>query len=139
MMYNKNGLIIGKIEDLNTGEISEFNHYLLSTGLRIKTIVKIINSQSFNHPDNSLQVYVDCFALDSIGSVFKLTLNFTPDNQNKLNKIAADLKQSLYLYVDGEYTISQDDYDITIHDPNYSSLPYALSENDVEEAFNRNR
>ena len=98
MIYNnRSGLITGKIEDLNTGEISEINHYLLITGSTIKTIVKIINGQSFIFPDNSLQFYVDCFAMDSIECVFKLTLNFTPDNQNKLHRIATDLKHSLYM------------------------------------------
>jgi hypothetical protein len=136
---NNSGLLTGKIENLDTGEITDVNHYLLSTGSKISTIVKIINNQSFTHPDNSYQIIVDCFALDSIGDVFKLTLNFTPEDKNEMLRIETVLKQSLCLCVEGEYTISQDKLDITIHDPIYSSLPHDLSENDVKKVFKFNR
>lgn len=81
---------------------------------------------------------MDCLALDSIGSVFKLTLNFTPDDKDEMLKIETYLSKFTYLYVEGDYTISQNDLDIIIHDPKYSALPHDLSEYEVEEAFRKN-
>ncbi len=86
----KGGIIEGTIKNMETGEISNVRHYLFVTDLELFAIAKIEHIESFELPDNSFQILVDCSGLDSIGQVFQLDLNFTPDFAETRNRILED-------------------------------------------------
>jgi hypothetical protein len=132
----KRGLIVtGKVEDMATREIWDFYHYFLSLNLRISTIAKIKTYESHVHSDGSKEIYVECSALDSIGFVFKLNLYFTPDNDDEMVTIINDIAKLSYIYIEGKYTIKNDDLSLTIYNPTYSPLTDNMFEVEIENAF----
>jgi hypothetical protein len=137
-IIEKGEIVTGTIVDVETGEKHTVSHYLLPTGFRINTVIKITNVEFYTHLDNSTQVCVDCLALDSVGSVCKLQINYCLDDEDSMREIVRDLNKKLYHYIEGEYAFSQDDHFITIHNPKYSLISEKFSLMEIEKAFTIN-
>jgi len=137
MTFYKTGTIItGKIENVETGKTTDIYHYLLHTGFNINTIIKINYIECYSHPDNSKQICIDCNALDSIGNVFAICIDYSPKDDDEMTKIVNDFKQYSFYYIEGEFTVTKDNPPIiTIHSPKYSPLPEEFLEVDIEKAF----
>jgi hypothetical protein len=117
----KDKIVTGQIKDLDTGETHEIApFYLFRGGFELNTFIKILNVESYLHPDNSKQISVDCLALDGCGFVFKLTIDFTPERL-------------------GDYSVLPDEKGgISLHNPTYSPLPTEYSREEIEEVFRVN-
>ena len=135
----KGGIIEGTIQNMETGEISNVRHYLFSTDFEFCTIAKIEHVESFKLPDNSFQISIDCSGLDSIGQVFQLEMNFSPESVEAKDRILEDLKVDSIFIVKGTYTITKDVIlHITLHDPYYEPVYPQSFEDEIREVFRVN-
>ncbi|MGA3281049.1 MAG: hypothetical protein ABSD50_08705 [Smithella sp.] len=136
----KDKIVTGQIKDLDTGETHEIApFYLFRGGFELNTFIKILNVESYLHPDNSKQISVDCLALDGCGFVFKLTIDFTPERLEDELIILSDITVGKILAVHGDYSVLPDEKGgISLHNPTYSPLPTEYSREEIEEVFRVN-
>jgi hypothetical protein len=111
----------GTITNEETGETWEIEHFLYSNEARISATAMIEKVEDFTHPDNSMQISVDCHALDSLGNVFALNMQFTPETVEKRDELLQDFTIGRILYVEGGYTAMKDEA-VTIYDADYQPL-----------------
>lgn len=151
-MTNQNDKIVrGNITNTETGEVSEVEHYLFCSGDEIRTIAMIINTESYEHPNCQVtnaegitkyfctfQISADCLAIDSLGGVFELNLNFQPGSREEMEQILKDLVAGRIFSIRGWYSVLSECPAITIHDPIYSQLCPDFSEDEVRECFRIN-
>lgn len=129
-------VISGTITNEDTGEAFEVEHFLYSNYAKISATVRIARVEDYTHPDGSMQISVDCLALDSIGFVFELNLQFTPQTVEKRDELLQDLTAGRLFFVEGGYTV-QKDVAVTIYDAEYQALAGEL-EKIASEAFRVN-
>jgi len=130
-------IIRGVIENVETGESHEVSHYLFLSDLELTTIVKINKVESYLHPDNSIQVSVDCQALDCIGSVFDLNLEFSPGSIEERDQLLEDMKVDSIFPVKGQYGVSRS-APICLFEPAYRFPEPDFPLEEVREAFRIN-
>lgn len=128
--YEDSGRVTGEITNMETGETWDVEHFLLPNDARISAMVRIEQAVSYVHEDGSMQIVVACMALDSIGGVFPLALNFTPKSVTLRDEIVADLQPDRLFYVSGEFTTGGDE--ILVHDPEYHPVETELVANTLE-------
>ncbi len=114
----------GTITNMETGEAWDVEHFLFSNDARISAIVRIEQVNSYIHENDSMQISADCLALDCIGAVFPMLLNFTPESVELRDGILADLQPDLLFHISGAYTAGTGD--ITVHDAEYRPLEEEL-------------
>lgn len=127
----------GTITNTETGEESFFQFYPVFLNLKLTTVVRIFHVDSYVHPDDSMQVSVDCEALDSIGMVYKVNLNFTPDSEAKRNVLIEDMKVDSVFMVEGAYGIELEDEIVSIDSPSYWPVNIDILD-EVRRAFSFN-
>ena len=71
-------IIKGTIANMETGESSNLRLILFPNESKFSTIAKIMNAESYVRPDDSFQISIECQALDSVGKVYNLQLEFSP-------------------------------------------------------------
>lgn len=131
-------IVRGAITDLETGLTRLVQWYpFYSADLQLTTIVKIINVDSFAYPDHSLEVQADCQALDSSGSVYQLTLVYSPTSIGERDKFLRNLKPDYIFLVEGTYGAPTDGI-ITMYDAEYHSVEPRFSEEEIREVFSFN-
>src|SRR6266581_6355418 len=109
----------GTITNMESGEAYEVEHFLFPNDAKISATVRIEKVESYIHEDDSMQISVDCEALDSIGFVFKLNMQYTPETTEKMEEILRDLAVGRVFFVEGGYTLLKEEVAITIHDADY--------------------
>ena len=132
-------LIRGIITECETGESWSVEHCLLVTGAELSTIVRVLKVESYENPeDGSMQISLDCQALDSIGSVFNLDVSFSPKTVSERDQILRDLKVDSILLMHGRYLIPPDN-SIALAGPAYRLVdPAIASEDQIREVFRLN-
>jgi len=132
-------LVRGTITNLDTGERSSVEHYLIATGSELTGIVRVLEVNSYVHPeDDSMQILVSSQALDSVGGVYDLVINFLPESVTERDQILGDLKVDSILLMKGEYLIPRDG-SIMLGNPVYRPVdPVMGSEDQMREAFRIN-
>jgi len=133
-------IVRGTITDVETGESFEVEHCLFLTDSELTAIVKISEVNSYVHPNQSLQVKVDCLALDSFGFVFQLNINFNPDLIEEREQLLRDLKVDSLFLVKGQYNVMTGESPLIIlHDPSYQAVPPEISEVQIRRVFKVNQ
>jgi len=127
----------GSIEDLSTGESREVEHYLFTTGFELTTIVKVMEINSWVHPDDSIQISIDCDALDCVGGVFSVNLEFTPDSITERDRILSDFRRDSLFVVRGKYGVPRDTA-IALYDVRHWTVEPDFSEYEIREVFRIN-
>lgn len=122
---------------MGTGEKEFVESFFFNTGFELYTIVKLLKVESFVHPDNSMQVYAECKGLDSVGFVFDIDLNFTPESSEERDQLLHYLKVDSFSWVKGAYLVPED-APITLADPVYHPISADYSEDEIKEAFKVN-
>jgi len=130
-------ILKGFVEDLTTGKIQFMNHYLLPLDLKLETIVKVQEVHSYVHEDASMQVYIECRALDSIGAVYNISLDFSPSSAERRDHLIEIFQPGSILMIKGEYGIPKD-APITLSEPQYSFIESESLLEEVKNAFNFN-
>ena len=110
----------GQMVNESTGEIFDIEHYLYPMDLRMWSIIKVTEVASFHHPDNSFQVSISCEALDSVGAVFEMSINYFPDNAVEKDRIVEDIKTGEIYRVEGRYGIFGNG--VSIFEPNIKPM-----------------
>jgi len=133
-------IITGTVTNMESGESWGVEFKLFPTDMELMAIVKVERTEIFADTDNpkSTQLTVECKALDSLGFVYNLNLEFTPETVEEKDMIIADMKTGIIYMVKGRYSICQEDLIIGIHDPEYLLLPSSFNEEDVREVFKVN-
>jgi hypothetical protein len=135
-------IVRGTVTNTTTGETRDREHYLLSTGFQVTTIIKVTQVESFFFEENqTFQVSVDGLGLSSIGAVFTLNLDYTPATLQARDRLLKDFQiGSLYL-VKGEYSLIQGDKNpcsIILYEPDYRPVIPDFSEEEINLAFQVN-
>ena len=131
-------MITGVIENMDTGEKTEMEHYMLFPGYGLTAIVLVNGIDCYGpYPDGSIQIDVTCSALDSIGMVYDLNVTFTKQTSEEKAALLFDIAaNSVHLFC-GQYGIVNNE-SIVLWDPEYRSVEPDFKENEVREAFRIN-
>jgi FtsZ family, C-terminal domain len=100
------GIITGTITCQKTGTTSDIQHYLFRNDASMKSIVRVIHAEVYKHEDDfePFQISVDTLALDAIGSVFELNLEFRKESREAAEAILNDMQPNGLYSVSGDYT-----------------------------------
>lgn len=126
----------GKVADVETGESFEREHLMFCYEAEMNSIVRIEHVDNYTHQDNSIQISIDCLALDCVGFVFDMNLDFTPETESERSRILNDLKVSSVFLISGRYGTPRD-APMTLYDPQYQP-PAPELEMDAQEVFRVN-
>lgn len=142
-MKDKLERITCEVENVETGEIHEDPpFYYFPTGFELNTFVKIENIRSYPFTfDNSeaRQICIEALALDGIGFVFKLSIDFMPVSIEEEKAILSEITVGAILEFHGCYSISSNEKGgIALYNPTYGPLPPEYSVSEVEEVFRVN-
>lgn len=135
MKHKSFKIVQGQITEEETGETTSRDHYLFCSDFKMSSIVKILKVSSFVHPDDSLQISVDCQAIDTVGGVFELGLEFAPSSIEQRDEIIKDLKVDSLFEVIGGYLTAEKS--IWLSDPQYQAINPEL-EDELREVFRIN-
>ncbi len=127
----------GTITSMETGESWVTEHYLFPNDLEMDTIIEVITVKSYVLPDDTFQISVHCHGLDSVGSVFDIGIEFTPDTYAQRDEILQDMKAGSLFLIRGKY-LAPGDGSVLISDPMYWPLEPEYSEDEVREVFRFN-
>ncbi len=132
-------IIRGIITNCETGERWSVEHCLFVTGAELSTIVRILEVESYENPeDGSMQICLDCQALDSIGSVHKLDVDFSPKAVSDRDQILRDLKVDSIVLMHGSY-LSAGEGPMKLANPEYRPVDPAIASKDqIREVFRLN-
>jgi hypothetical protein len=139
-MAKNDNILTGTITNLITGESHSIECQPFFNDAVLTAVVMVESSRIYtdlNYPDEP-QVSMACKALDSIGFVYNLNLEFLPETQAKGKEITDDLKTGAIFIVKGRYSMCQSEMIISVNDPEYLPLPPAFDEHKVREAFRMN-
>lgn len=135
-MHDK--LVTGTIEDKETGEIIEIEHYSLFTDYKLTTIVQIIKAECFEpNKDGLLQIDFDCKALDTNAMVYDLSMTFIMNSPEEQAMLLLDLPIDSIHVVSGNYGINNKKM-VYLYSPEYRSVEPDYHEDDVRKAFRIN-
>jgi hypothetical protein len=131
-------IITGVIENMDTDEKTEMEHYMLFPRYGLTAIVLVKGVESYGpYPDGSIQIDVTCKALDSIGMVYDLNVTFTKQTSEEKTALLAEFEENSVRLVCGQYGIL-DKEAIVLWDPEYHSVEPDFKEDEVREAFRIN-
>ncbi len=136
----KDKIVSGNIKNIESGEVTAFNHYLFCGGFELNTFVRIEKVESYIHPDKAMHIAIDCIALDSYGFVFKLGLefHFSQNREDARIKILSDMTVGAILSIKGQYSMIPKDGSVTVYEPRYTQLPPDFSIEEAQEVFKNN-
>jgi hypothetical protein len=130
-------IITGVIENMDTGEKTEIENYFFFPNYELISIVLVKNVECYDLPDSSIQVDVDCKALDSIGMVFDLNMTFIRETSMEKTSLLFDMDINSVHLVSGHYSVINKE-SIVLHDPEYRSVEPDFKDEDVRGAFRIN-
>ena len=131
-------IIIGVIQNMDTGEKTGMEHYALFPRYGLTAIVLVKGIECYGpHPDGSIQIDVTCKALDSIGMVYDLNITFTLQTSEEKSALLFEFEKNSVHLVCGQYGIL-DKESIILYDPDYRSVEPDFKEDEVREAFRIN-
>jgi hypothetical protein len=133
-------VLTGTITNEETGENWNVEFRLFFTDVELTSIVKVgsVRLKIDRDDPDPTEVFVTCKALDSIGLVFELSLEFIPENDERQNKVIADMKTGAIFLVKGRYNIFPGELTIKIVNTEYLPLSSDLDEDEVREVFRMN-
>ena len=107
-----------------TDNTNHFEHCMLMPTATMASFIKIKTVRSYVHPDASLQVCIDCLALNYEVDVFELDINYTPHSIMLRDQLLKEFQQGGLMHVQGTYSIDYDDAGVTftLHNPAYHSV-----------------
>ena len=114
------GSISGTITCQETGATKPLQHYLYPSEARMSSIVRVIHAELHEHKTDSapFQIAVSALAMDSIGSVFDLALDFRVQSEEIARETIDDMFPGALHVVNGEFTCLEGGY-WTLHNPEY--------------------
>ena len=125
---------------MESGECWSIEFKPFPTDMKIMAIIQVEQLEIQADNDNTIptQITVECKALDSFGLVYKIDLEFAPQTVAERDKIVADIKTGAIFIVQGRYSICQEEFVVTIREPQYRPLPPLFDENQVRKVFEVN-
>lgn len=116
--------ISGTITCRETGAATSLEHYLYPANSRMTSIVQVIHAELYEHVDASepFQISVDVLALDAIGTVIELGLEFRRSTREASDALLQDMPSKALLLVSGEYTCADGAF-WAIQNPDYQAVP----------------
>jgi len=140
MKNENNEIITGTVTEVDSGECWSLEFKPFPTDMVLMAIIQVdrLEIEAGNDNPASTHITVECKALDSFGLVYALDLEFAPEAVAERNKIVADMKTGAIFIVQGRYSICQEEFVVTIREPQYRLLPQSFDENQVREVFKVN-
>jgi hypothetical protein len=139
-MLKEDEIVHGKMTNLESGEewSIQFKFHLNDADLHAIVIVERNEIMTSTEDPNQKQVTVYCKALDAIGLVYGLRLDFSSGTNEEMEKINADMKKDAIFLVKGRYAILGEDIVATLLDPTYRALPPGFDDQELREVFRVN-
>jgi len=140
MTDENNEIITGTVTEVDSGECWSLEFKPFPTDMALMAIIQVERLEIAADDDNAIhtQIIVECNALDSYGLVYKIDLEFAPETVAERDKIVADMKTGAIYMVKGRYSICQEEFIVTISEPEYRPLPPSFDEEEVREVFEVN-
>lgn len=123
---------------METGEAKCEEFCFFPNGAELTTIVLVEHVNDYHHPDNTYQVSIECLALDSLGSVFCLDLEYFPNSVTVKDNLLADMAEGEIYVVNGGYAVIQNEAAITLYEPSYKAVEME-NEDEIRQVFKTNR
>lgn len=133
-------IITGVINNIDTGEKTEMEHYALFPHYKMTAIVLVKEAKAYetkHNDDRETHITVQCKALDSFGNVFNMEIFFIPETMDEKTAILSEMIVDSLHIVEGCY-ISENNGPICIVDPEYHSIEPDFNEDEIREAFRIN-
>ncbi len=134
-------VLCGTITEMESGEKTAVEFIPFFTDVELMTMVRVegIEKNDFTFDDEEVSfISVSGKALDSIGLVFDIELEFWIDKEEEENEIVADMKTGAIFLAKGSYRISSKEMLVTLRDPEYLPLPPEFDEQKIREVFRVN-
>jgi hypothetical protein len=132
-------MITGVIENMDTGEKTEFEEYFFIPNYELTAIVLVKGIKSNGpHEDGTIEIYVKCKALDGLGMVYDLDIYFCLHTFEEKAVILSDFTEDSVHLVWGLYGIILDEKSIILYPSDYHSVEPDYEEDAVREAFRIN-
>jgi hypothetical protein len=139
-MSKEDEIVHGKMTNLESGEEWNVQFKFHLNDAELHAIVKVEDAEimtSSEDPDQK-QVVVNCKALDAIGLVYGLSLDFSSGTNEEMEKINADMQKDAIFLVKGRYSILGEDIIAILLDPTYLTLPPGFDDQELREVFRVN-
>ena len=136
-MSKEDNLLQGKMTNLESGEEWSVQVKFFLNDMELHAIVMVERTEimtSAENPDQK-QVMVYCKALDAIGLVYGLSLDFSTGTNEEMEKINADMEKDAIFLVGGRYAILGEDIIANLLDPTYRTLPPGFDHKELREVF----
>lgn len=115
--------------NMNTGKSIESDFLLFPNEAKICAIVRVEKVRHYFHGDNSIQIIIDCLALDSLGNVFALDMQLNPESVEEMGAILEDLEEGQLYSIEGRLCVLQEEASITIYGAEYDPIFGVLAKN----------
>ena len=106
----------------------------LFANIKLRTVAKIIEINSYEFPDGSFQISVDCKAFDDFGTIHDMDLEFFPREICQRDRIIEDLKTASIYFIKGGWSIIEN-CPITLYEPDYKRIEPEHLENQMKKMF----
>ena len=135
-MEEDKDLLTGKLEDMETGEEWHMEFVPYFSDMELLTIVKVISAESYEDTDEKRSVDVDCHAMDSLGFIYPIVLEFTQVTNEESIKILADMIPDALFAAKGRYVILEGTVTIiNLLEPEYIKIDADKDEELIRKAF----
>ena len=134
-MEEDKDLLTGKLENMETGEEWNFEFVPYFSDMELLTIVKVISAESYEDTDEKRFVDVDCHAMDSLGFIYPIVLEFIQVTNEESIKILADMIPDALFAAKGRYGIEDSTMSIHLFDPECIKIDADKNEELVRKAF----
>lgn len=125
------------IENVETGETGKGEPDFFAAGFELTPVVMVKKRESLVLPNLSIHVAVECQALDSIGGVFDLDMDFFPTFIQERDRILEEIGIGSLFWVRGNYPVPKD-LPIALFEPQYRPVKPDFSEEEIRKVFRNN-
>ena len=111
-----------RIENMDTGEVKYDESCLFPNDAELTTFVLVKHVNYYHHDDDTHQVSFQCLALDYLGNVFCIGIEYCPDSVVEKDYLLADLTEGKIYFVKGAYCVVDNEASITLYEPSYKAI-----------------
>ena len=138
-MEEDKDLLTGKLEDMESGEEWNVEFVPYESDMNLMTIVKVISANSYEDNDEKMSVDVDCHAMDSLGFIYPIVLEYIRVTKEENDKIMADMVPDALFAAKGRYGIEEGTMSVFhLLDPEYIKIDTDKDEELIRKAFQIN-
>jgi len=126
-----------RIENMDTGEVKYDESCIFFNDATLTAFVLVKQVNYYHHDDDSHQVSIESLALDCLGNVFCIGIEYCPDSVAGKDNLLADMTEGKIYFVKGTYCVVDNEASITLYSPSYKSVETEI-ETTIRQVFEIN-